>query len=337
MAVVQLSDIYVAEPFQHGVDQAATERNVFIQSGVVSESPLLTSMASVGGYVGEVPFYNPLSTSGDPDYVDDDPSHLSTPAKIDSGKMIYRLASMHKSWATMDLTRELSMRDPLGAITSKIGHYWATQYQKRVIQTCLGVLADNIANDSSDMLKSVANDSSNAITDDELISPDVILDAAQTMGDAKESLAVIALHSVVYTKLQKQDFIDFIQPSGTDINIPVLFGKYQVVVDDGLPAATGTNRVTYTSILFARGAIGMGNGVVLKPSELERVASAGYGGGEDIIHSRKSTILHPMGFSFLSASVAGKSATLAELATATNWNRVWSRKNCPIAFLKTNG
>jgi hypothetical protein len=31
-----------------------------------------------------------------------------------------------------------------------------------------------------------------------------------------------------------------------------------------------------------------------------------------------------------------EAATYAQLATAANWNRVWDRKNIPVAFLKVN-
>jgi hypothetical protein len=55
------------------------------------------------------------------------------------------------------------------------------------------------------------------------------------------------------------------------------------------------------------------------------------------LYSRRADIVHPLGFEFTSASVAGQSATLAELATAANWNRVWERKNVPLCFLQTNG
>lgn len=337
MATTQLTNIYVPEPFEAAVDDIATERNAFIASGILVEHPQLTAMASVGGNIGEMPFFNPLSTSGEPNYTNDDPTDDTTPDNITTGAMLWRLASMHKSWSTMDLARELALKDPLGAIASRIGHWWAVQMQKRLVYSALGVLANNVAADSSDMLKSVATDSSDAITDDELISPEVILDAAQTMGDAKEMLSAIALHSVVYTKLQKQDFIDFIQPSGTNISIPVLFGKYAVIVDDALPAVAGSNRTTYTSILFAQGAFGHGRGTVMHPSELERKPSVGNGGGQDILHSRRADIIHPLGCSFISGSVAGQSATLAELATAANWDRKWNRKNIGLAFLKTNG
>jgi hypothetical protein len=74
------------------------------------------------------------------------------------------------------------------------------------------------------------------------------------------------------------------------------------------------------------------------PTELFRVPSAGNGSGQDIIFSRQTEILHPFGFSFSSASVAGQSATYAELALAANWTRVYaSRKNVPLAFIRTNG
>jgi Major capsid protein 13-like len=335
MATVQIVDIYNPLVFDAAVDEAAIEQNRLLAAGVLVSNPMVDDMASVGGQIGEMPFFGPLGTE-EPEYVDDDPAHLGTPAKIASKKMIYRLAKMHKAWSTMDVARELALRDPLAAITSKIGGYWATQMQKRVVQSAMGVLADNVANDAGDMIKDIATDDAGAVTDAERISAEAVLDAAQTMGDAKEKLAAIAMHSVCYTKLQKQNLIDYVPTSDSKVNIPYYLGKL-VIVDDSLPAVAGVNRVTYTTILYAQGAFEMGNGRVLKPSEPERLPNAGYGGGQDIIHTRKSVIIHPVGTAFLSANVAGVSATLAELALAANWNRVMARKNLGIAFLQTNG
>lgn len=336
MATAQLQDVYVPLVFNAAVDEAAIEKNAFLQSGVMTTNPVISNMATVGGNIGELPFFSPLATAGEPDYTDDDPSHLATPANIGDAKMIFRLASMHKSWSTMDLARELGLKDPLAAITQKIGGWWATQVEKRVIATAMGVLADNDANDSDDMLKKIATDGAGAITDAELISAEAVIDAAQTMGDHKDALSVIAMHSVPYTRLQKLNLIDYIPNARGEVNIPTYLG-YRVVVDDSLPATAGSNRVTYTTILFAAGAIENGKGNIMVPSEMDRVPAAGYGGGQDIIHTRRAEIIHPYGFSFLSASVAAQSATLAELATAANWNRVVSRKNVGIAFLQTNG
>lgn len=335
MPVTQITDIYNPLVFNAAVDEAAIEQNKFIQSGVIAENPLVSDMASTGGNIGEMPFFTPLATT-EPEYVDDDPAHLSTPAKISKAKMIYRLAKMHKSWSTMDVARELALADPLAAITAKIGGYWSTQEEKRIIQSALGILADNVANDNSDMLKSIATDDAGAITDAERISADAVLDAAQTMGDAKERLTAIAMHSVVYTKLQKQNLIDYIPTSDSKVSIPFYLGK-QVVVDDSMPAVAGVNRVTYTTILFAKGAFDYGMGRLLVPSETDRIPGAGYGGGQDVIHTRRSVIIHPQGLAFVSGNVAALSATLAELALAANWNRVMNRKNIGLAFLQTNG
>ncbi len=335
MAVTQISDIYNPLVFNAAVDEAATEKNRMLQSGIIVASPVIDAMASQGGNIGEMPFFSPLATT-EPEYTDDDPTHLGTPAKITDEKMIYRLAKMHKAWSTMDVARELALKDPLTAITDKIGGYWSTQIQKRIIASAMGILADNIAADGSDMLKKISTDDAAAVTDAERISADVVLDAAQTMGDAKESLVAIAMHSVVYTKLQKQNLIDYVATSDSKVMIPYYLG-HEVIVDDGLPAVAGVNRITYTTILFAKGCFEYGEGKLLIPSELERIANAGYGGGQDVIHTRRNAIIHPRGESFISGNVAALSATLAELALAANWNRVMARKNVNIAFLQTNG
>lgn len=103
-----------------------------------------------------------------------------------------------------------------------------------------------------------------------------------------------------------------------------------------MPAVAGVNRITYTCVLFGSGAVSSANGRVENPSAVDRDEKAGNGGGEETLHSRRSDLIHPLGFSFTSSSVAGQSATLAELEAAANWDRVWDRKNVPLAFLQVN-
>ena len=104
-----------------------------------------------------------------------------------------------------------------------------------------------------------------------------------------------------------------------------------------MSAVAGTNRVTYTTVIFGNGAVVSGMGRTSNPSELDRAPEKGNGGGQSDLYSRRADIIHPLGFEFTSSSVAGQSATLAELATAANWSRVWERKNVPLCFLQTNG
>ena len=120
MATVQLSNVYEPLTFNQSVQEAAIEQNNFLQAGVIANDPQLSDMANVGGMVGELPFYFGL-TNDEPNYSNDNPAATSTPANIDSGKQVFRKASQNKSWSVMDLSRELALADPLGAITNRVG------------------------------------------------------------------------------------------------------------------------------------------------------------------------------------------------------------------------
>lgn len=334
MAPTRLADIYNPLVFDAAVDERAIELNAFLTSGVMVSSPTLDNMAAVGGNIGELPFHSPLDTATEPNYSTDDPASFSTPDKIGTAKMIYRLASMNKSWSTMDLARELALMDPLAAIITKIGGWWATQIERRVIASADGVIADNIANDSGDMVNVIYSDIAVPLAAN-IISAEAVIDTQQTAGDHQGMFVAIAMHSVTYSSLKKQNLIDFIPDARGEVMFPTYLGM-RVVVDDSLTVTAGTNSPQYTTLLFSAGAFDHGKGKVMNPSEIERVPSAGDGGGQDIIYSRSNEIIHPYGFQFLSAGLAGQSATLAELALATEWDRVVHRKNVGIAALLHN-
>ena len=335
MATVQLTDVYEPETFAQLTHEKSTEKNAFIASGVIVESEKLSKMASAGGRGGDMPTYNPISKT-EPNYSTDANDSFSTPDNVGDALQRWRLAAMNNSWSTMDLSRELALADPVAAITDSIADYWKTIEQTRLVRSCLGILADN-ANDSDDMLYSIATDDNSAITDAERISGSAIILASATMGDRQDEFVAIAVHGSVYAHLRNSNQIDFVEGSDQKTKFPTWQGMF-LIVDDGLPAGAGTYRITYTSILFKSGAFGMGNGRVENPSELERIPSSGDGGGEEVIYSRVSKIIHPWGIDFTSTTVTGGyTPSWANLELAVNWDRIYSRKNVGIAFLQTNG
>lgn len=342
MATVQIADIYNPLVYDVGIQEAAIEKNLFVQSGVMVTDTRIDAMASGPGQVGELPFFfgldNPQADGTDePNYTTDNPATFSTPKKLTGAKQVYMSSHKHQSWSTMDLARELGLIDPAGAIINRMGQYWATDNQHRLVQSALGVLADNIANDSGDMVNAIASETIAGQSTATRISAEAIIDTASTMGDAAGGLSTIAIHSVKYAELQKQNLISFIPDARGEVNIPTYLG-YTVVVDDGMPVRVGTtDGFVYTVMLIAGGVFAYGEGSAETPSELERIAGAGNGGGQDVIHSRQTTIIHPYGFSFDNTAIAGQSPTYAELATAAEWNRVYAeRKNIGIAFLTIN-
>lgn len=338
-AAVQIADIYNPLTFARRAQQAQLQLNRFIASGIATADSRIAEQISAGGHLGELSNYQPL-TVGEPNYSTDDPDTNSTPAKVGTELQKFRAAARNQSWSTMDLSRELALEDPVGAITGRIGNFWATDDEQRIIASLLGILADNVANDSGDMVVNVATDSASAVTDAERIGGERVIDGLQTLGDHKDSITTIAMHSAIHTRLQKQGLIQYVRDADNNIMFATYMGK-RLIVDDSLPAVAGSNRITYTCVMFGGAVIGTANGRVMVPSEIERLPRAGNGGGQDIIHSRVNNVWHVNGFSFLSNTLNGGAATCrfanySDLKLAANWNRVWNRKNIPLAFIKVN-
>lgn len=350
MATVRLSDIYDPLTFQNALQERQIELNAFLAAGVMVNDSKLQAHLQTGGQIGELPFYFQLDTSGEggtgqePNFSSDDPAVDSVPNKISSGKMVFRASYQNSSWSAMDLAREItSMADPLEAIVNRIADYWNTNTQNRLIKSAMGVLADNVANDASDMVVSVATDAAGAPSAAEKIGADVVIDAFATMGDrmTQTSGMIISMHSVIYAELNKQNLIEFIPNARGETMFATYLG-HRIVVDDGMPAVAGTNRITYTTIIFGQGAFGYGQGYPETPSEVERSPASGEGGGQEILYSRVTEVIQPVGFEFTSAALTGGAgatqANYADLENATNWNRVYeSRKNIPLAYILTNG
>ena len=337
MATVQLSDVYEPLAFNQQSQESAIELNNFLQSGVIAPDAQLTEMANVGGMIGELPFYFGL-TNDEPRYSSDDPAAAAiTHANVSSGKQIFRKALQNKSWSIMDLSRELALQDPLGAIAGRIGKYWAVNTEKRIINSATGILLDNITNDAGDMVFTAATETGSAATDTNRINADNVIDAAATLGDHAGELTLIAMHSAQYFKLQKLNLIAYIPDARGEVNIPTYLG-YRVIVDDSMPVRAGTvDGFVYTVMLFSAGAFAYGTGTPTVPSAVERIEGSANGGGEEVLYSRNTEIVHPTGFEFASAGIAGQSATYAELAAAAQWDRVVAeRKNVGIAFLEVN-
>jgi hypothetical protein len=231
----------------------------------------------------------------------------------------------------------------MDAMARLVAGYWVRQEQRYVIQSLLGVLGDNALapagldkHAQGDMTNSVSNDAVPPILAAELFSAEAFLAAAQTMGDHSSLITAIAVHSVIFSRMQLQNLITFIPNSRGEITIPTYLGR-RVIQDDSLPAVAGANRITYTAILFGQGSIARAVGPARVPIESERTPASGNGGGQETLHSRQRYILHPQGWRWTSSVQAGSSPTNAELADPANWSRQFDRKLTRIAFLQTNG
>jgi hypothetical protein len=338
---VALADIFIPSVYATIQPNDSPETSALAESGVVVSNPVLDQAAKTGTKKVEIPLFNDLDSSVEPNYSTDTDTN-ATPKKVGTDSLDARNAYLNQGYGAADLAVELSNAtpgdgNPMTRIKNRFGTYWKHQFQYRIIATARGVLADNVANDAGDMLHNIALETTVGVTDANRISADAIVAACFTMGDQFQRLRAIAMHSVPYQKLVKDDLIEFIPDSTGKLTIPTYLGL-RVVVDDGLPVIPGTTSgLKYLTILFGAGAFGYGTGTPPVPAEVSRTPEGGNGGGLESIWERKTWMIHPHGFDWLEGSVAGNSPTLAELRLAANWNRKLNRKNIPLAFLQTNG
>lgn len=341
MAATQITDVIVPSVFTSYVVQNTMQRTALFTSGVAVRNGEIEAQLSAGADQFTVPHWNDLGND-EANIVNDNPAVDSTPYKLVTGKQVVRKAFLHNSWSAMSLASELSGDDALPRIQARATAYWDRQIQRRLVASLNGIYADNVANDSGDMVRNIAGTLNSDVTVDTRFNATAVIEAAATLGDAMRDLVAIAMYSDTYKLALKNDLIATVQQS--DGSWIQTFRGLAVIVDDGMPytpaegALTGDDAAQYTTVLFGRGAVGFG---VTPPrvaagTEIENKPSAGNGGGQQILHSRVNLAIHPAGFRWLEGSVAAESPSMAELALAANWSREFERKAIPLAFLRHN-
>lgn len=345
MAITTIGDIVTGQTpvLLSYMTQDPVEKTAFFESGILTPTPYAAAIANGPSNLANIPFWKAIDSSIEPNYSNDVYQDIATPRAINTGEMMSRVAYLNEGFGQADLTVELTSQNPLQSIASRMDNFWMRQAQRRLIATSLGIYNDNVsATDAYHTQNDMVVDVSATLGFD----AGAFIDATQTMGDALmgpngDVLGTIVMHSFVYGQARKQQLIDF-QRDADNNTMFATYQGYRVVVDDSMTVVGAGADRKFISIIFGQGAIGYGEGSPTTPVEYERSASRGNGGGVEVLWSRKTWMLHPLGYSFTSAVITGngsetiaRSASWQDLANATNWNRVVDRKHVPIAFLVT--
>lgn len=334
--VVRISDVIVPEMFSGYMFKETMQTSVFYQTGVFRTDGDLAKKLAGGGRTFNVPFWKDLDDD-ESDPASDDPDSHATPGGITTGKDVALRQVRTRGWSTARLTAELAGADPMGAIKTRVNAYWGRQFDDVAIASVRGVFADNIANDSGDMVHDISIDTGLALTADNLFSAEAVMDTAQTMGDAKRVFNLIVMHSVIHTRLAKQQLIDF-RPDAEGKGWWEYYQGYRIIVSDKVPVIQGANKTMYHTYLFGPNAIGWAESPVAVPVETDPDPSAGDGMGVETLWTRRQFAIHPYGVKWTDTYCGGEFPTNAELMLAGNWDRVYAeRKQLPMALLITNG
>lgn len=326
MATTKVADVIVPSVFQPYVINRTMELSELVSSGIIANDSVFDEKANGGGQTVNMPFWNDLT--GDDEVLSD--SAGLTPGKITTSSDVAVILNRGRAWGANDLAKWLAGDDPMAAIGTLVGAYWARMLQKRVLAILKGIFTiASMAGNLHDV--AVANVTT---TTPVLMDGNVMIDALGKLGDAAGGLTAMIVHSAVEQGMRKKDLIDDIPDSEGKGKIATYQGR-RVIIDDGMPKAAVTGGFKYTSYLFGAGAFALGNATLdaNEAVETDRDSLA----GEDYLVNRNRTILHPRGVKWLGASMAGTSPTNAELETTANWLRVFEAKQVRIVAVTTNG
>ncbi len=316
MAKTVIADVIVPEVFNPYVIERTAELSAFYQSGIIARNPELDRLASSGGKLINMPFWEDLE--GEDEVLSD--TEPLTVGKITAGQDVAALLTRGRAWSVNDLAKALSGDDPMAAIGDLVAEYWARRFQVILIKTLDGVFGN-----TATQMDTNKHDISSATGDAAVIDAKTAVDAIYKLGDNADKLTGFAMHSATVAKLTKDDLIETIPPSEGKPAVRTFLGK-PVVVDDSLPNDNGV----YTTYIFGAGAFGWGEGGAPVPVETARDALA----GDDILVHRRHFILHPRGVAFQNAAVTGTTPSNTELANYQNWERVYEPKNVRIVQFK---
>ncbi len=334
MAVTRVEDAIVPEVFMPYVVRRTAEKSRLIQSGIVVNDPQFDQKANGEGRTVNMPFWDDLS--GEDEVVKGDGTEL-TPEKLTTGQDVATKIIRGKAWSYDDLVPYLAGSDPSSVIGDRVADYRVRRQQAQLIATLRGVFASaSMVGNTHDIYLQGAGTPTSA----NILNGVNFIDAKQKLGDSKDTLTAIMMHSAVEALLAKLDLIDYIPPSEGKEMIKVFQGL-EVIIDDGCPVEVIDGRNVYTSYLFGRGAIGLGNGNGNQPidggigtweTEFTRQGLK----GESTVIFRWRNIMHPRGVKWMDAVVADKTPSNTELANASNWTRIWDNKLLRIVRIRSN-
>lgn len=300
--------------FENYVVNRTSELSAIFQSGIITRDSKFDQLASEAAQVHNMPFFTDLN--GDSEDIVEGTS--LTEAKIGSKMDTSTTIRRAKMWGATDLSAQLAGTDPMSAIGDLVAGFWARDHQKELLNILDGVFA---ATSMTDHVLDISSKTGKAAA----FSGEAFIDAMQLMGDARNSLTAVVMHSATKSYLDKLNLIQTIRQSDAT-SFDTYMGR-RVIVDDSCPAAAGN----YTTYLFGEGAIayGVGSPVGLVPVEVDRDKRKG--SGVNYLISRKAFIMHPRGVAWKNKTRAhAESVSRAELKDAGNWERVYEPKQIRI-------
>jgi hypothetical protein len=312
----KLSDVIVPELFAQYVREQNTKSSQFFQSGIIASVGEL-NFGQRGGLMLEMPYWKSL---GERAQLLDDGYDLEI-KKIQTGQDTAVQHARALVYGATDLAGVMAGSDPMSAIGDGVAANWSQEFTAILLATLRGSMS--VVTDNNHDISSLSGTAA-------YLDAASFIDGAQKLGDQKDKVVGIAMHSAVEASLAKADLIESIRDSEGKLIMSTFLSK-RVIVDDSLVADSGGAYMTY---LFGPGAIGYAEGSPKVPSETAR--NPLINGGQEYIVSRRHFVMHPRGIRWTPSSgvPAKMTPSDAELADSGNWLQAYESKNIRIVAIK---
>lgn len=313
--------------FEYQQEEVAN-KNALVTSGLLSTNTAIQEEFAKGGKTIDLPFFGDLT--GDSEILSDTAG--LTPATLGGSTQTGVRLARGRAWNASDLAAELAGSDPMQAIARRTGQYWVRDMQTVLINVIKGIFDST----SGPLRTSHAVGGTSTA-----LSQGAMVDAIAKLGDSGQELTGVLMHSRVYYALMKLDLIqatNTISQVDQRVSIQRLeLGSYlgrPVFVDDTLPISVGTGTGgadVASTYFFGQGAFVYATAPAKTPVETDRDSLKGL----DVLVNRTHYLVHPNGLSW-DGNAAGNSPSNVELATGTNWSKVFTDdRNIRITQLRT--
>jgi hypothetical protein len=277
--------------------------NTLLNSGLAVTSPVVDAVAGGGSRVASLDFINPYPT---------DTVNISNDDITDDGEVIATTGGTFMAFRNdlnigigfTDLAAAVTKWDGKGAAPAMLADMWNTIQTNMAISAIVGALKVSTA-------LTYTGASGVGLYNAAML-------AGATAGVHADEFDIMIVHPLDYAQMRIDNKIPFVPASQTQSRFDEWAG-FKLIKSKAFAAG---------QIVMARtGALAFGTGLPVPfiETEYERLANKGNGGGADILHSRRSIVVQPQGFSWkggVAPTVLKSGSTAPALETAANWSLV---------------
>lgn len=335
MSKTVIGDLITNTQFLRYFALAMNDRSRLLKSGIVGVDAEIQARCDAAGFSGnfvKLPFFNVLATGAGHTEERIVEGTALTPDGITAAEDQAVITRRGKAFGATDLSAEISGEDPMQTIANQLADWWNVRKEAKLFATLKGVFADNVANDSSDLVLDITNEQGSAA----ILDKGTINLAAQLLGDKKTELTAIAMNSAAETVLANMDMNAGLYRASDN---PAILSKYNgrdIFIDDncGYDSSTKVAEI----YLFGRGAVANAAVPTRVPFETGRDKLK----GEDFLVTRVSEIVHVRGIKWNATDAnpdnakygtKGQTGYIAGLEDAGNWDRVYDKKDIRVVKL----